>query len=167
MPTSRKGVSTFQTFCPVRVQVAPWQFILPTFKFRPGKRVFWGGTGGVLCLYISPNGRVWRFSKEQGLVKERKEKRKRKKRKKEERKNCTTSVLYVRRSLQELAAQEELALFYKSFWCLSHHLCHEEEWWSSVLLHDTDSKCSQIREQGAGWLQAATEFGVGQTEIEW
>ena len=39
------------------------------------------------------------------------------KKEKKERKNCTTSVLYVRRSLQELAAQEELALFYKSFWC--------------------------------------------------
>ena len=33
--------------------------------------------------------------------------------------NCTTSVLHVRRSLQVLAAQEELAsaLFYKSFCC--------------------------------------------------
>ena len=51
----------------------------------------------------------------------------RKKEKKEEEKNCTTSVLYVRRSLQELAAQEELARFYKSFWCSSHHLYHEEE----------------------------------------
>ena len=49
-------------------------------------------------------------------------------RKKEnKKKNCTTSVLYVRRSLQELAAEEELAGFYKSFWCSSHHLYHEEE----------------------------------------
>ena len=49
------------------------------------------------------------------------------KKEKKEKKNCTTSVLYVRRSLQELAAQEELAGFYKSFWCSSHHLYHEEE----------------------------------------
>ena len=55
------------------------------------------------------------------------ERKRRKKRKEKE--NCTTSVLYVRRSLQELAAQEELisVLFYKSFWCLSHHLYHEDE----------------------------------------
>ena len=26
-------------------------------------------------------------------------------------------------------------------------------WWSSVLLHDKNSDCSWIREQGAGWLQ--------------
>ena len=32
----------------------PWQkLILPTFKFRPRKGVFWGGIEGVLSTYIS------------------------------------------------------------------------------------------------------------------
>ena len=40
----------------------------------------------------------------------------RKKRKKEkEKEKSIPSVLYVRRTLQELAAQEELVLFYESF----------------------------------------------------
>ena len=32
------------------------QFILPTFKFRPGKGVFWGATVGlgVFCVRIYP-----------------------------------------------------------------------------------------------------------------
>ena len=28
---------------------------MPIFKFRPGKGVFWGVVGGVLCKYISQN----------------------------------------------------------------------------------------------------------------
>ena len=72
--------------------------------------------------------------------------------KKTQKKNCTISVLHLRSSLLELAAQEELARFYKSFWCSSHHLYQEEEWWSSVLQHDTDSDCSLKREHGTGRL---------------
>ena len=56
LPTSRKDLSTFQTFCPVGVQYAQTVVHLPTFKFRPGKGVFWGGVEGVLCKYILPKG---------------------------------------------------------------------------------------------------------------
>ena len=59
LPTSRKVLSTFQTFCPVGdlgVQFAQTVVHLPTFKFRPGKGVFWGGVEGVLCKYILPKG---------------------------------------------------------------------------------------------------------------
>ena len=71
---------------------------------------------------------------------------------KKPKKKCTISVLHLRSSLLELAAQEELARFYKSFWCSSHHLYQEEEWWSSVLQHDTDSDSSLKREHGTGRL---------------
>ena len=53
MPTSRKKWPTFQTFCPVGVQDA--QTVVHIAHF-PGKGVFWGGVGGVLCMYISPKG---------------------------------------------------------------------------------------------------------------
>ena len=50
------SMSTFQTFCLDGVQVAQMVFILPTFKFKPGKGVSWGGVAGVFCTYISPKG---------------------------------------------------------------------------------------------------------------
>ena len=63
-PTSRKVLCTFGKFCPVGVQVAQTIVYLPTFQFRPGKEVFWGGVGGVLCKY---EREMWRLSKDQGL----------------------------------------------------------------------------------------------------
>ena len=51
--------------------------------------------------------------------------RKEEKRKKKKKLHFFRSI--CQRSLQELAAQEELVQFYKSFWCSSHHLYHEEE----------------------------------------
>ena len=52
-PTSRKVLPTFQTFCPVGVQIGQMVVDFATFKFRPGKRAFGGEVGGVLCTYVS------------------------------------------------------------------------------------------------------------------
>ena len=56
LPTSRKVLSTFQTFCLVGVQVAQMLVHFAHFKLRPGKGLFWVGFGDVLCTYISPKG---------------------------------------------------------------------------------------------------------------
>ena len=58
LPTSRKILPTFQTFCPDGVQIAQRTFILPTFKFRPGKGGFWVGLWVFLYtqVYISLKG---------------------------------------------------------------------------------------------------------------
>ena len=48
---------TFQTFCPVGVQIAQTVVNLPTFKFSPGNGVFWGELWGVLCTYIAATNR--------------------------------------------------------------------------------------------------------------
>ena len=56
MPTSRIFLPTFQTFCLVGVHFAQTVVHLPTFQFRPGKGVFWGGFGNVLYTYIAPKG---------------------------------------------------------------------------------------------------------------
>ena len=52
LPTSRKVLSTFQTYCPVGVSFCldGIRFILPTFK---GKGVFGVGLG-VFCVRIYP-----------------------------------------------------------------------------------------------------------------
>ena len=44
------------------------QFVLPFFKFRPGKGVFWDGFGDVLCTYTSPKKSVWRLGNEEGFI---------------------------------------------------------------------------------------------------
>ena len=56
LPTSRNVLPTYQTFCPVGVQIAQTVVHLPFFKFRSGKGLFWGGVVDVLCKYISPKG---------------------------------------------------------------------------------------------------------------
>ena len=54
MPTSSKSLSTFKHFAQLGSRLPRWWLILPTFKFRPEKGVFWGWVGGVLCAYIFP-----------------------------------------------------------------------------------------------------------------
>ena len=51
LPTSRKVLSTFQTYCPVAVSFCLYEirFILPTFK---GKGVFGVGLGCFVYVYI-------------------------------------------------------------------------------------------------------------------
>ena len=54
LPTSSKILPTFRHFAQLGSILHSWKFILPAFKFRPGKGVFWGGFWGVLCT--SPKG---------------------------------------------------------------------------------------------------------------
>ena len=56
LPTSSKILPTFRHFAQLGSILHSWKFILPAFKFRPGKGVFWGGFWGVLCTYISLKG---------------------------------------------------------------------------------------------------------------
>ena len=56
LPTSRKVLPTFQTFCPVGVLIAQTLVHFAHFRVQARKRVFWGGLEGVLWMYISPKG---------------------------------------------------------------------------------------------------------------
>ena len=58
LPTSRTVLLLFKHFAQLWSILPRWHFFLPTFKFRPGKWVFWGEVGGVLCTYISRKGFV-------------------------------------------------------------------------------------------------------------
>ena len=55
-PLLEKFCPLFKHFAHLGSRLPRLKFILPTFKFRPGKGVFWGGVGGVLCMYISQKG---------------------------------------------------------------------------------------------------------------
>ena len=56
LPTSRNVLPTFQTFCPVGIQVAQTVFHFAHFQVQSEKRDVLGGFGGVLCTYISQKG---------------------------------------------------------------------------------------------------------------
>ena len=57
LPTSRKVLPTFQTFCPLGVQFAQMVVHFAHFQVQARKRKFLGGAGRVLCKYISRKGR--------------------------------------------------------------------------------------------------------------
>ena len=48
--------------------ILPRLCILPTFKIRSGKGVFWGRVGGCFVYVHIPKRGLWMLSKEQGLV---------------------------------------------------------------------------------------------------
>ena len=53
LPTSKMFCPLFNYFAQLGSRLPRQEFILPFFKFRAWKGVFWGGVGGVLCMYIS------------------------------------------------------------------------------------------------------------------
>ena len=56
LPTSRKVLPTFQTFCSVLVQVAQTVVHFANFQIQARKRGIMSGLVGVLCPYISQRG---------------------------------------------------------------------------------------------------------------
>ena len=51
LPTSRNVLPTFQTFCPIGVQIAQLVVHCAHFKVQVRKRGVLGGLGDVLCTY--------------------------------------------------------------------------------------------------------------------
>ena len=74
VPTSRKVLSTFHTFCPFGIQIVQTVVHFAHFQVQARKRgllvqnLGWGSRGWGCFVYVYiPDRGVWRLSKEQGL----------------------------------------------------------------------------------------------------
>ena len=55
-PLLEKFCPLFKHFAHMGSRLPRLRLILPTFKFRTGNQVFWGGLWGVLCMHMSMKG---------------------------------------------------------------------------------------------------------------